>query len=79
MRESLSGGASSDIFVDGHVFLEAGKSALLLHGRDILGLEVNDTLLKAESVGVVEVLSSGDKSVSLACADGVHYYFLIYY
>ena len=73
---SLSGADGGDILVDGHVLLEACESALTLHCGDILGLEVDYTLLIADAVGIIEILCGSVESVGFLCGHRVHYYYL---
>jgi hypothetical protein len=65
---------SSDILIDGHVLLKAGKSALLLHGREILCLEVNYALFLANAVGIVQILGGGEEPIGFSWCDRVHDY-----
>ena len=60
------------VFEDCEMFLDASVCALLFHGRDVVGLEVDNTAIEAGLVYLVEVLGGGVEVVGFLCRDGLH-------
>ena len=60
------------VFEDSEMFLDASVCALLFHGRDVVGLEVDNTAIEAGLVYLVEVLGGGVEVVGFLCRDGLH-------
>ena len=77
VQVSLRSLLSGDILVDGHVFLEAGESALSLHGGEVLGLEVHHALLIADAIRLVQVLGCRVETIGFSGGHGVHDFLLL--
>ena len=63
------------VLVNNHVLLKAALGTLLLHCRDVLVLEVNDTLAVAGLLHLLQVVRDRVEFVSLLGWHSVHYYF----
>ena len=62
-----------EVLEDDHVLPDAGIGAFLLHGTDGVGLEVDQAVLVAGLLGLVDELGSGVEFVRVLLSNGVHY------
>lgn len=69
MEYSLS---LDDVFEDSKVLFYAGVGALLLHGRDVTCLEIDDAAVETGLVYLVEEFSGGVEVVCFFRRDGLH-------
>ena len=59
------------------MLLEASKSALALHGGNVLGLEIDDTFLVAEAVSLLKILGRREESMGVGCGHTLHSFFCL--
>lgn len=51
---------------------DACVSALLLHGRDVGGLEIDNAFLVAGLLSLVHEFGGGEKAIGLGLSDRIH-------